>query len=118
MVHKGNCWDVLSLKRRANFPLENGWLEYDGILLGFGLFSGANWLLVSGRVPKKSWKLFAASWLNRNCCKAIISEMNSIGDEDVFEFYGVFFCCRLGVWMSGKGKWRSNLGIDLKSRRD
>ena len=41
VVHKGNCWDVLSLKRTANFPPENGWLEYDGILLGFGLISGA-----------------------------------------------------------------------------
>ena len=29
---------------------ENGWLEYDPYLLGFGLFSGANLLLVLGRV--------------------------------------------------------------------
>jgi len=39
--------------------------------------------------------------------------MNSIGDEDMLEFYGMFLCCRLGVWMSGKGKWQSNLGINF-----
>ena len=40
-----------SLKRsqRVLAP-ENGWLEYDPFLLGFCPFSGAKWLLVSGRV--------------------------------------------------------------------
>ena len=37
-----------SLKLTAKTP-ENGWLEYKPFLLGFGLFSGAFWL-VSGRV--------------------------------------------------------------------
>ena len=32
--------EVPSLKLTANAP-ENGWLEYDPFLLGFGLFSGA-----------------------------------------------------------------------------
>ena len=32
------------------FAPENGWLEYDPFLLGPGLFSGVNLLLVSGRV--------------------------------------------------------------------
>ena len=36
----------------SKFAPKNGWLEYDPFLLGFGLFSGANLLLVSGRVNK------------------------------------------------------------------
>ena len=37
------------------FAPENGWLEYDCFLLGFGLFSGA--MLVSGSVcsPEGTW---------------------------------------------------------------
>ena len=33
--------EIPSLKLTAKAP-ENGWLEYDPFLLGFGLFSGAN----------------------------------------------------------------------------
>ena len=44
-----SSFNLPSLKLTAN-ALENGWLEYDSFLLD-GLFSGANLLLVSGRVP-------------------------------------------------------------------
>ncbi len=40
-------WDTLT---ETNIAPENGFLEYDRFLLGFGLFSGAKWLLVSGSV--------------------------------------------------------------------
>ena len=36
----------------TNMAPKNGWLEYDPFLLGPGLFSGVNSLLVSGRVSQ------------------------------------------------------------------
>ena len=53
-----------SLKLTAKAP-ENGWLEYKPFLLGRpGLFSGAKWLLVSGRgAPNRiQWKRTNLSW--------------------------------------------------------
>ena len=42
---------MITLPETNIFAPKNGWLEYDPFLLGiFGLFSGANLLLVSGRV--------------------------------------------------------------------
>ena len=32
---------VYTLPETSSLPLENGWLEYDPFLLGYGLFSGA-----------------------------------------------------------------------------
>ena len=48
-------YGVPSLKLTIFAP-ENGWLEDDPFLLGFGLFSGAKMLLVSGRLfcPQKA----------------------------------------------------------------
>ena len=40
---------IFTLPEINIFAPENGWLEYDRFLLGPGLFSGANLLLVSGR---------------------------------------------------------------------
>ena len=41
---------ILTLPETNIFAPENGWLEYDPFLLGFGLFSGVNSLLVLGSV--------------------------------------------------------------------
>ncbi len=45
--------ELFTLPETNIFAPENGWLEYDCCLLGPGLFSGANLLLVSGRVIQK-----------------------------------------------------------------
>ena len=42
--------ETVTLPETNIFAPKNGWLEYDPFLLGFGLFSGVNSLLVSGRV--------------------------------------------------------------------
>ena len=61
-------WVFLNFKKKASpekmtlpetnskFAPENGWLEYWGFLLGFGLFAGANLLLVLGRC---TWRIIA-----------------------------------------------------------
>ena len=46
---KKNDQKTGSLPETKSLPLKNGWLEYDPLLLGFGLFSELL-LLVSGRV--------------------------------------------------------------------
>ena len=83
---------------------KNGWLEYKPLLLGFGLFSGANLLLVSGRVscpkkkpskfpmdgvywgynpltnhlhpPKQTWNLKMDPWKRRFLLETIISRFH------------------------------------------
>ena len=43
-------WQITVPETNSKFAPENGWLEDDPFLLGVSLFSGANLLLVSGRV--------------------------------------------------------------------
>ena len=67
-----NNWFRTSTLPETNMAPENGWLEYHRFLLGPGLFSGANLLLVSGSgmTHFESRHINTSWWLNQpNCSK-------------------------------------------------